>query len=172
MKILRARNICKKCFSGKVGVFTEKYQPFFPDSIGSCASKEGPVVINSINFEKSSIEVFDCVEIDSEEDQYYYEVDYKCKRKKYTDDGDPKKLRENIPNKLLLVAEAFRKKINIKRIHNLSKIDPWFLEQIKEIIDNENKLKNKGVPRDFIEFNRIKCENLLDFILESKNVAG
>ena len=29
-----------------------------------------------------------------------------------------KKLRENIPNKLLLVAEAFRKKINIKRIHN------------------------------------------------------
>ena len=47
-----------------------------------------------------------------------------------------KKLRENIPNKLLLVAEAFRKKINIKRIHNLSKIDPWFLEQIKEIVDN------------------------------------
>ena len=88
--------VSKKCFSGKVGVFTEKYQPFFPDSIGSCASKEGPVVINSINFEKSSIEVFDCIEIDSEEDQYYYEVDYKCKRKKYTDDGDPKKLRDLI----------------------------------------------------------------------------
>ena len=73
-----------------------------------------------------------------------------------------KKLKENIPNKLLLVAEAFRKKINIKRIHNLSKIDPWFLEQIKEIIDNENKLKNKGVPRDFIEFNRIKSIGFSD----------
>ncbi len=73
-----------------------------------------------------------------------------------------KKLRENIPNKLLLVAEAFRKKINIKRIHNLSKIDPWFLEQIKEIVDNENKLKNKGVPRDFVEFNRIKSIGFSD----------
>ncbi len=73
-----------------------------------------------------------------------------------------KKLRENIPNKLLLVAEAFRKKINIKRIQNLSKIDPWFLEQIKEIVDNENKLKNKGVPKDFIEFNRIKSIGFSD----------
>ncbi len=73
-----------------------------------------------------------------------------------------KKLRENIPNKLLLVAEAFRKKINIKRIHNLSKIDPWFLEQIKEIVDNENKIKNKGVPRDFVEFNRIKSIGFSD----------
>jgi carbamoyl-phosphate synthase large subunit len=44
-----------------------------------------------------------------------------------------KKLKENIPNKILLVAEAVRKKINLKRIFALSKIDPWFLEQIKEI---------------------------------------
>ncbi len=73
-----------------------------------------------------------------------------------------KKLRENIPNKLLLIAEAFRKKINIKRIHNLSKIDPWFLEQIKEIVDSENKIKNKGVPRDFAEFNRIKSIGFSD----------
>ncbi len=73
-----------------------------------------------------------------------------------------KKLRENIPNKLLLVAEAFRKKINIKRIHNLSKIDPWFLEQIKEIVDNENQIKNKGVPRNFVEFNRIKSIGFSD----------
>ena len=52
-----------------------------------------------------------------------------------------KKLKENIPNKLLLIGEAFRKKINLDKIHKLSKIDPWFLNQIKEIIDNESKLK-------------------------------
>ena len=45
-----------------------------------------------------------------------------------------KELKKNIPNKILLVAEAFRKKIDIKR-ESLSKIDPWFLEQIKEIVD-------------------------------------
>ena len=55
-----------------------------------------------------------------------------------------KKLKENIPNKILLVAEAFRKKINIKKIQNLSKIDNWFLEQIKEIVDEENKIKKNG----------------------------
>jgi carbamoyl-phosphate synthase large subunit len=73
-----------------------------------------------------------------------------------------KKLKENIPNKILLVAEAIRKKINLKRIYALSKIDPWFLEQIKEIVDNETKIKNKGLPKDFNEFNRIKSIGFSD----------
>ncbi len=73
-----------------------------------------------------------------------------------------KKLKENIPNKLLLVAEAIRKKINLKRIYALSKIDPWFLEQIKEIIDNEIKIKMKGLPKNFVEFNRIKSIGFSD----------
>jgi carbamoyl-phosphate synthase large subunit len=73
-----------------------------------------------------------------------------------------KKLKENIPNKILLVAEAIRKKINLKRIFALSKIDPWFLEQIKEIVDNEAKIKNKGLPKDFNEFNRIKSIGFSD----------
>ena len=51
-----------------------------------------------------------------------------------------KKLKENIPNKLLIVAEELRKKINLKRIFTLPKIDPWYLEQIKEIVDNETMI--------------------------------
>ena len=43
--------------------------------------------------------------------------------------------------KILLVAEAIRKKIDLKRIYNLSKIDPWFLEQIKEIVEKLEKVK-------------------------------
>ena len=73
-----------------------------------------------------------------------------------------KKLKESIPNKILLVAEAIRKKINLKRIFTLSKIDPWFLEQIKEIVDNETKIKNKGLPKDYNEFNRIKSIGFSD----------
>jgi carbamoyl-phosphate synthase large subunit len=73
-----------------------------------------------------------------------------------------KKLKENIPNKILLVAEAIRKKISLKTIYRLSKIDPWFLEQIKEIVDNENKIKNKGLPKNFNEFNRIKSIGFSD----------
>jgi len=73
-----------------------------------------------------------------------------------------KKLKENIPNKILLVAEAMRKKIKLKRIYNLSKIDPWFLNQIKEIIENEIKIKNNGLPKNFDDFNQIKSIGFSD----------
>ena len=85
--------ISKKCFQGKHGVFEELYQPYFPDYIGSCSGKEGPIVLNSMKFELSSIEIFDCISIDEKNEQYYYIVDYKCKRKRYLNDGDPHKLR-------------------------------------------------------------------------------
>jgi carbamoyl-phosphate synthase large subunit len=73
-----------------------------------------------------------------------------------------KELKKNIPNKILLVAEAFRKKIDIKKIQNLSKIDNWFLEQIKEIVEAENQIKKKGLPKDYNEFNRIKSIGFSD----------
>ena len=73
-----------------------------------------------------------------------------------------RKLKENIPNKILLVGEAIRNKINLTKIHKLSKIDPWFLNQIKEIIDNEVKIKKKGIPNNFNEFNYIKSIGFTD----------
>ena len=73
-----------------------------------------------------------------------------------------KKLKINIPNKILLIAEAIRKKINLKKIYKLSKVDPWFLEQIKEIVDEENKISKKGLPKNFNEFNRIKSIGFSD----------
>ena len=44
-------------------------------------------------------------------------------------------------NKILLIAEAIRKKINLKKIQRFSGIDPWFLEQIKQIVEEEGKIK-------------------------------
>src|SRR5210317_1083962 len=73
-----------------------------------------------------------------------------------------RELKKNIPNRILLAAEAFRKKINLKRVHQLCKIDPWFLQQIKEIVDEENKIQKKGLPKDYNEFNRIKSIGFSD----------
>ena len=73
-----------------------------------------------------------------------------------------KKLKINVPNKLLLIAEAFRKKISLDKVHKLSKVDLWFLNQIKELVDEENYLKKKGLPRTFEEFNRIKSIGFSD----------
>ena len=73
-----------------------------------------------------------------------------------------KELKKNIPNRILLVAEAFRKKMNIKRIYQFCKIDYWFLEQIKEIVDEENHIQKKGLPKNYNEFNRIKSIGFSD----------
>jgi len=73
-----------------------------------------------------------------------------------------KKLKINIPNKILLIAEAIRKKIKISKIYKLSRVDPWFLEQIKEIVDTENSILKKGLPKNFNEFNRIKSIGFSD----------
>jgi len=73
-----------------------------------------------------------------------------------------KKLKINVPNKILLIAEALRKKIKISKIYKLSKVDPWFLEQVKEIIDEENGILKKGLPKNFNEFNKIKSIGFSD----------
>jgi carbamoyl-phosphate synthase large subunit len=73
-----------------------------------------------------------------------------------------KNLKKNVPNKILLVAEAIRKKIHIKKIQTLSKIDNWFLEQIKEIVEAENRIQKKGLPKNYNEFNRIKSIGFSD----------
>ena len=73
-----------------------------------------------------------------------------------------KKLKENIPNKILLVGEALRKKINFKKIQKRSKIDPWFISQIKDIIDAEIKIRKNGLPKTFNEFNHIKSIGFSD----------
>ena len=73
-----------------------------------------------------------------------------------------KDLKKNVPNKILIVAEAIRKKINIKKIQSLSKIDGWFLEQIKEIVEDENRIKKNGLPKIYNEFNRIKSIGFSD----------
>ena len=52
-----------------------------------------------------------------------------------------------MPDKLIVVAEALRRKFNIKNIYKLTNIDPWFLNQISELIDEEKKLKNMAYQK-------------------------
>jgi len=73
-----------------------------------------------------------------------------------------KKLKENIHKKILFVGEAFRKKIKIEKIQKLSKIDKWFLNQIKEIVNYEKIIKKFGLPKTFNEFNYIKSIGFSD----------
>jgi carbamoyl-phosphate synthase large subunit len=61
------------------------------------------------------------------------------------------KLRTNCWDKLWYVAEAFRKKVSAREINSLTGIDPWFLYNIRDIVEYEKKLKSTdlaGISRD------------------------
>ncbi len=73
-----------------------------------------------------------------------------------------KNLKVNIPNRLLLIAEAFRKNISLNKIYMLSNVDPWFLNQIKDLVDEEKNIKKLGIPKTYNEFNRIKSIGFSD----------
>lgn len=52
------------------------------------------------------------------------------------------------PDRLLVIAQAFRHGLSIADIHAACKYDPWFLEQIEEIVKTEAKLRADGLPKD------------------------
>ncbi len=51
------------------------------------------------------------------------------------------KLSTPTPDRILYVGQAFRENIDLKEVYESCKIDPWFLNKIKEIIDYECFLK-------------------------------
>ena len=60
-------------------------------------------------------------------------------------------LKEPGPNRILYVAEAFRRNYSIQDVYNISKIDFWFLENIYELIKIELKISKKKLSSLFKE---------------------
>ncbi len=58
------------------------------------------------------------------------------------------KLKINIPLRILYVADAFRKGLKLQEIYELCKIDPWFLRQIKEIVEAESLIKKDSLEKN------------------------
>ena len=64
-----------------------------------------------------------------------------------------KELREPGPKRVWFVGDAFRQGLSIDEVFQHSKIDPWFLTQIKDLIDLEVIFKGKKIdliPKDEI----------------------
>ncbi|QJC33906.1 carbamoyl-phosphate synthase large subunit [Enterobacteriaceae endosymbiont of Donacia provostii] len=51
------------------------------------------------------------------------------------------------PDRIRFIADAIRMNISIEEIYNYSKIDMWFLTQIKDIILTEKKIQFKGIKQ-------------------------
>ncbi len=54
-------------------------------------------------------------------------------------------LRSPGPNRLLYVADAFRAGWSQERVHDLSRIDPWFLAQVEDLVIEEREILAKGL---------------------------
>ncbi|MEA2936016.1 MAG: carbamoyl-phosphate synthase large subunit [Variibacter sp.] len=66
------------------------------------------------------------------------------------------------PDRLLNVAQAMRHGVNDEQIYASCRIDPWFLAQIREIIDTEAKIAKHGLPDTAGALRRLKAMGFSD----------
>lgn len=81
------------------------------------------------------------------------------------------------PERLLVVAQAFREGLSVEDVHAVTKYDPWFLRHIAEIIDEERKIATDGLPNDAAGLRRLKAmgfsdKRLATLAVRSVHVAG
>jgi carbamoyl-phosphate synthase large subunit len=69
------------------------------------------------------------------------------------------------PDRLLNVAQAMRAGMSVEEIHDVCKIDPWFLQRIAEIVALEKKIKRHGLPEDSDNLRSLKAAGFSDLRL-------
>jgi carbamoyl-phosphate synthase large subunit len=60
------------------------------------------------------------------------------------------------PDRLLLIAQAYRHGLTTAEIHAACQFNTWFLERIREIVEIEETVRRDGLPSDRTEFLRLK----------------
>ena len=65
-------------------------------------------------------------------------------------------LRRPVPDRILLVAQAFRYGLDVESIFEACKIDRWFLRQIEDIVSAEARLRDGGFPEKKLDILRYK----------------
>ncbi len=74
------------------------------------------------------------------------------------------------PDRLLKVAQAVRMGMSVEEIHDVSKIDPWFLDRIADIVRLEGMVRAHGLPPDAGNFRALKAAGFSDARLAA--IAG
>ncbi|MRR50551.1 MAG: carbamoyl-phosphate synthase large subunit [Rhodocyclaceae bacterium] len=81
--------------------------------------------------------------------------------------ADPELIEEQIanptPDRLWYVADAFGIGMTVERVHELTRIDPWFLVQIKEIVDLELGIEKRTLESfEAVELRQLKRKGFSD----------
>lgn len=80
---------------------------------------------------------------------------------------EPEKIRTELgnpgPNRILYVADAFGAGFSIEEVHYYSKIDPWFLVQIQDLVQEELALEKRSLDElSFYDLRRLKRKGFSD----------
>ncbi|MFA7308146.1 MAG: carbamoyl-phosphate synthase large subunit [Hyphomicrobium sp.] len=65
-------------------------------------------------------------------------------------------------DRILKVAQAFRLGFSQDEVHQYSKIDPWFLAEIKGIVDTEARVVAHGLPKTATQLRALKAQGFSD----------
>ncbi|MEP3890686.1 MAG: carbamoyl-phosphate synthase large subunit [Hellea sp.] len=66
------------------------------------------------------------------------------------------------PDRLLVIAQAFRQGFTGEKIFQYTGIDPWFLRQIQDLVKAEDWMRDNGLPKTAAEWRSIKAEGFAD----------
>jgi len=76
-----------------------------------------------------------------------YSLDARHIQPGLNDEQIKERLRKNYWDKLWYVAEAYRRKFTTQQIYELTHIDPWFLNHIRDIVEMGKKLFSGGLDK-------------------------
>src|SRR5271168_2152047 len=66
------------------------------------------------------------------------------------------------PDRLLKVAQALRFGMSVAEIHEVTRIDPWFLDRVADIVALEDRVRRHGLPRDAANLRLLKAAGFSD----------
>ncbi|WP_422029924.1 carbamoyl-phosphate synthase large subunit [Reyranella sp.] len=66
------------------------------------------------------------------------------------------------PDRILVIAQAFRYGLNVEEIAQASKYEPWFLRQIEQLVAIEASVRKDGLPTDAKAFFDLKKKGFSD----------
>jgi carbamoyl-phosphate synthase large subunit len=84
----------------------------------------------------------------------------------YNDDLIPQRLITPNPDRLPYIRHAFRRGWTVEQVQEMTSIDPWFLTQVKETIEEEEALKGRTLGSlDAAELRKLKRDGLSDTVI-------
>jgi len=71
------------------------------------------------------------------------------------------------PERFVMAAQAIRQGMSLTDIHNITYFDPWFLDQLADIVETENNIKTNGLPKSAQSWLELKQKGFSDARLAS-----